>query len=69
LCPDRYKTPLQINPFLCWFLVWRKRKIIILFADYCLVNPKTLGNNASPVAIVFFIAQLYLKRLVRRFMH
>jgi hypothetical protein len=29
-------------------------KIIIIFTDYCLVNPKTLGNNASPVADVFF---------------
>jgi len=31
-----------------------KKKIIILFTDYCLVNRKTLGNNASPVANMFF---------------
>jgi hypothetical protein len=31
-----------------------KKKIIILFTDYCLVNDKALGNNACPVVIVFF---------------
>jgi len=31
-----------------------ERKIIIIFTVYCLVNPKTLGNNASPVAKMFF---------------
>jgi hypothetical protein len=33
-----------------------KKKIIILFTDYRLVNHKTLGNNASPVANVFLMA-------------
>lgn len=31
-----------------------KKKIIIFFTDFCLVNHKTLSNNACPVAIVFF---------------
>jgi len=45
------------------FIGAEKKKIIILFADYCLVNPKTLGNNASPVAIVFFNGAVLFKAL------
>jgi hypothetical protein len=38
-----------------------KKKIIVLFTVYCLVNRKTLGNNASPVANVFFIGVVIFK--------
>ncbi len=55
-----HRVTMSLFVFMLFFGALLK-KFIILFTDYCLVNRKTLGNNASPVANMFFYWRSYIQ--------
>ncbi|MDZ4263654.1 MAG: hypothetical protein U1B30_15145 [Pseudomonadota bacterium] len=57
------QAPATSSVIFVLFFGARENKIIVLFTDYRLVNRKTLGNNASPAANVFFNSVVIFKTL------